>query len=260
MIQLISAIDALAMSVLGQAEAVTSTKIESVWDFVVKGGPTMIAIGVCSLLALSVIVERALLLRRRNVIPPHFINGLKAVSSDSVKAVEYCEADGSAAARILAAIFRHRGRPIATVMEAVKETGQREMVKMRRRMRLISVLPQISTMLGLLGTIFGMIKTFQAVAASGQSLGKTEVLAKGIFEAWANTAAGLLVAIPILIAYHVLMGRLDDVAAELDRVAGEWIERETNPVAEREVRSTAPAHVAAVSAVVAPTLAVPVGA
>jgi biopolymer transport protein ExbB/TolQ len=95
-------------------------------------------------------------------------------------------------------------------------------------------------MLGLLGTIFGMIKTFQAVAVSGQTLGKTEVLARGIFEAWTNTAAGLLVAIPVLIAFHVLMGRIDDAAVALDRTAGEWLEWERESLSKAHAVSAAP--------------------
>jgi biopolymer transport protein ExbB len=112
------------------------------------------------------------------------------------------------------------------MQKAASEAGRRELVRLRHRMRLLGALPQVATMLGLLGTVLGMIKTFQAVAASGQSLGKTELLARGIFEAWANTAAGLLVAIPVLIAYHALLGRIDARIVELDRAATDWIESE----------------------------------
>lgn len=245
------------------SSATDALKLESVWDFVAKGGPTMIVIALCSLLALTVIVERAVLLRRRGVVPPHLIAGLKAVSSDPAKAIEYCETEGSPAAGVLAAIIRHRGQPPDVLKEAVKDAGARAMVRLRRRMRLLSALPQVATMLGLLGTIFGMIKTFQAVATSGQSLGKTEVLAKGIFEAWTNTAAGLLVAIPVLIAYHVLMGRVDDAASELDRMAVDWIAREDSSVAVHEVRTAAaPLPVMAAPSVVTsagPALAAAVG-
>jgi biopolymer transport protein ExbB len=90
-------------------------------------------------------------------------------------------------------------------------------------------------MLGLLGTIFGMIKTFQAISVSGQALGKTELLAKGIFEAWTCTAAGLLVAIPIMVAYHIILGKIDSVMVDLDRLAVDWVNRE-------ELRLTRPAQ------------------
>jgi len=93
-------------------------------------------------------------------------------------------------------------------------------------------------MLGLFGTILGMIKTFQAIAVSGQSLGKTELLARGIFEAWACTAAGLMVAIPTLIMYHVLMGRIDARVADLDRIASDFIE--DKPIASEPPRIAPP--------------------
>lgn len=200
--------------------------IQSVWDFVIKGGPTMAVIGLCSLVALTVISERLVVLRRRSVVPPDFVTGLNAIAGDRAKALEYCKANGSPAANVLMAALRRRGDSMEGVEKAVEEAGRRELVRLRQRMRLLSVLPQVSTMLGLLGTIFGMIKTFQAVAASGQSLGKTELLAKGIFEAWTCTAAGLLVAIPVLIAYHTLMGRIDSLMVALDKTAEEFVEDE----------------------------------
>jgi len=106
----------------------------------------------------------------------------------------------------------------------MQESALREIVSLRRYMRVLSSLPQVATMLGLLGTVFGMIKTFQSVAAMGESLGKTEALAEGIYEAWAATAAGLVVAVPVLVAYHFLMGKIDSRVAEMDVVMEDWLE------------------------------------
>lgn len=201
-------------------------KLDSLWDFVVRGGPTMAAIIVCSLVALAVIIERLIVLRRSRVLPPALMPALKGLLSDRARALDLCKSDGSPAANILAAAVRRRGAPIEAIEKAVEEAGRREMVGLRHRMRVLGALPQVSTMLGLLGTIFGMIKTFQAVAHSGQALGKTELLAKGIFEAWTNTAAGLLVAIPVLVAYHALLGRIDSLVVDLDRMAVEFVEED----------------------------------
>jgi len=201
-------------------------RIESVWDFLVKGGPTMIFIGIVSLVALAVTIERLLILRRRNVAPPDFLAGLNRVSRDPDRAIEYCKTNGSPVANVLAAAIRHLNDSSANLDRAVEEAGHRELVRFRHRMRLMSALPQVSTMLGLLGTIFGMIKTFQSVAASGESIGKTEMLARGIYEAWTTTASGLLVAIPVLVAYHLLQGKIDLTVAELDRVAVAWVEEQ----------------------------------
>jgi biopolymer transport protein ExbB len=222
---------------------VAGAQIESVWDFVVKGGPTMIAIGLCSLVALTIAVERSIVLRRRTAIPPAFMAGLRGVASDRSRALDYCRSNGSPIANLLWVVIRHRGEPREAVSRSVEEAGRREISRLRKRLRVLGALPQVSTMLGLLGTIFGMIKTFQAVAASGQSLGKTELLAKGIFEAWTCTAAGLLVAIPVLVVYHTLMGRAESVAVELDRAVFDWVEEE-EPKAAATGAAAAPARTA----------------
>jgi biopolymer transport protein ExbB len=217
---------ALGVVTLAQDAAnpiVAGGQLHSVWDFIVKGGPAMGAIIACSLVALAVIVERAVVLRRMAIIPPGFLEGLEAIGGDRQRALAYCEASGSPAGAILAAAIRRRGHPEAAVEKAVEDAGRRELMRLRKRVRLLGVLPQVSTMLGLLGTIFGMIKTFQAIATSGQALGKTELLAKGIFEAWTCTAAGLLVAIPVMIAYHVVLGRIDGMIVDLDKLAVDFV-------------------------------------
>jgi biopolymer transport protein ExbB len=146
--------------------------------------------------------------------------------------MDFCLANGSPIANILAAGLKRRGQGVEATEKALEEAGHREVIRLRQRMRVLGALPQVSTMLGLLGTIFGMIKTFQAVAASGQTLGKTEVLAKGIFEAWTNTAAGLLVAIPVLIFYHMLLGKIDQRMVDLDRAATDFMDGQRFPASQ----------------------------
>jgi biopolymer transport protein ExbB len=144
---------------------------------------------------------------------------------DSHRALEVCRANGSPVARVLAEAVRRRHEPRELMERHVEEAGAREIVPLRQRMRVLSALPQVATMLGLLGTVFGMIKTFQQVAATSEALGKTESLAEGIFEAWTCTAGGLFVAIPVLLAFQWLMARIDLLTADIDRAASEFIER-----------------------------------
>ncbi len=94
----------------------SATQVQSVLDFVLKGGPVMIVIGACSLIALAVIVERLIVLRRRNVIPPAFLAGLKAVGDDPVRALDFCTANASPAANVLAAAIKRR-RPSPAAVE-----------------------------------------------------------------------------------------------------------------------------------------------
>jgi biopolymer transport protein ExbB len=214
-------------------------QVHSVWDFVVKGGWIMVPIGLCSLVALAVVTDRALALRRSRVAPRAFLAELASLRRTPRRALEAASKHPSPAAAVLAVAIRDRDEPAMVRERRIEEAGHREVVRLRQRMRLLSALPQVATMLGLLGTIFGMIRTFSVVAASGETLGRTEHLAKGIYEAWTATAAGLLVAIPTMVAYHALMGRLDGAVADLDRVAREWLEGEKAPPAPEEVAEPA---------------------
>lgn len=235
-------------------ESPSPMAIGSVWDFVVKGGPTMIAIGLCSLVALAIIIERMVVLRRRAILPPTLLPRLRSIADQKTGALELCRADGSPLANILAAAIRRRAESRDAMAKAVDEAGRREIVRLRARMRVLGALPQVSTMLGLLGTIFGMIRTFQAIAVTGAALGKTEMLAKGIFEAWTCTAAGLLVAIPVLIAYHALMGWIDRLITDLDVTAEEFVEELHTGVSPTPARIIAEAGA---EPLIAPPAAVP---
>jgi biopolymer transport protein ExbB len=217
----------LTTAVLGQAapaatggEENAAVAVQSVWDFIVKGGPMMVPIGLCSLVALTVAVERLVSLRRRQVIPPEFLPTVRRLldNDDSGRddALDYCRDNGSSIANIFAAGIKRLGQPVEVIEKYIEDAGQREVVKLRKYLRLFSVIAAISPLLGLLGTIFGMIDAFQTVAASGAALGRTELLAKGIYQAMITTAAGLMVAIPVLVAYHGLSAKIDRLVGEID--------------------------------------------
>ncbi|GJM24788.1 MAG: biopolymer transporter ExbB [Phycisphaerae bacterium] len=212
----------------GQAEsggAAGAIQVQSIWDFLVKGGPMIIPIAVCSLAALTVIVERSVVLRRVRVMPSGFVEGVRAAMSGGISsALEYCKANASPIAEIFrAGLRRHHDSPERRE-KAIEEAGAREVFTLRKHLRLLAVVAAIAPILGLLGTIFGMIKAFQTVAISGDALGKTELLAKGIYEALITTAAGLLLAIPALIAYHWLCSRIDRMVFDMDRVTVDFFE------------------------------------
>ncbi|MCG8405312.1 MAG: MotA/TolQ/ExbB proton channel family protein [Phycisphaerales bacterium] len=218
-------------AVVGQSSTAATeatTQIQSIWDFILKGGPMMIPIGACSLFALAVIVERLVTLRRQNVIPPNFLSDLKAIlkggDDEHSKALEHCEANGSALAGIFVVGIKRLSEPVERLEKQVQEAGERAVFKLRKHLRALSVIAAICPLMGLLGTIFGMIKAFQTVATSGEALGKTELLAEGIYQAMITTAAGLLVAIPVIIAYHWISSRIDHLVSEMDRITVEFVE------------------------------------
>ncbi len=220
----------------------TGMPLHSVWDLMIKGGWIMVPIGFCSLVALTIIVERLIVLRRSRVAPPALIAEIPSLRSDPRQLIDRCAADASPLAAVLSAAARAAHEPRETRDRLIEEAGQRQVLALRRRMRLLSAMPQVATMLGLLGTVMGMIRTFTVVAASGDSLGKTERLAQGIYEAWTATAAGLAVAIPTLIAYHMIMGRIDAAAGLLDAAVGQWAQQPL-PAAERRPATEVPTRI-----------------
>ena len=103
--------------------------------------------------------------------------------------------------------------------------GEQEVYLLRRRLRVLTVVTALAPLLGLTGTILGMITAFQTVATSGEALGRAELLAEGIYEAMITTAAGLIVAMPTLVLYHWLTGKIERLTRELDALAVAFIER-----------------------------------
>jgi len=212
----------------------------SIWQFILKGGIMMIPIGICSLVALTVIVERSVVLTRANVAPPGFLQGLRKIldagaMENREKAAKHCASNDSPLARVMGAGVRRLGRPLELVEKDLADTGQWEVLQLRKRLRVLSVCASVSPLMGLTGTIFGMIRAFQTVAMSGEALGKAELLAEGIYEAMVTTAAGLLVAIPAMICYHWLSSRIERLASNLDRAAVDFAATYAEPVSPEHI-------------------------
>jgi len=220
----------------------------SVFDLTVKGGIMMIPIAVCSLIVVAVVAERASVLRPAKIVPPGFEKRLKktmdagegAGGAEAVgKARELCRKTPSPAARVVDAGLDKLGHRHEVVEKHMAAAGENEVFAMRKRLRTLTVIAAVAPLMGLTGTIFGMIRAFQTVASSGESLGKAELLAGGIYEAMITTAAGLLVAMPALIFYHWLASKVERLTRELDRIAVWFVERYVlEPVGSRGAGAT----------------------
>lgn len=192
-----------------------------------KGGPIMYPLGLCSLIALAIGLERAVSLRRSRIIPPGFMQKLEesygAKPDDNAAAVRFCEESKSPVGRIFRAGLMSLPRGDAAVEKAVEDTGGREVDRMKRSLRGLSVIASLTPLLGLLGTVYGLIGAFQETASQQHS--KTANLAEGIYEALVTTAAGLTIAIPVLMVYQWLNGRTDAIVDDIDALAVEFTER-----------------------------------
>jgi len=202
----------------GASQIVSTTRMS---DLLRRGGVLMIPIGICSLILLVFVFERFISLRKGRIIPGPFVSRvIEQVRSGELNresAMSLCERNGSAIANVFKAGFSKWGRPSVEIEQAVLDEGERESNHLRRYLRLINGVATVCPLLGMLGTVLGMIHAFDAIAASApMSAEPSMTIATGISQALLTTAAGLTVAIPALIAYLFFSGRADRHVMELD--------------------------------------------
>lgn len=218
-----------AWAAAGAAEGAPAAEGEgdSLLELINKGGPVVYVIGLFSIVAIAVAVERVVSLRRNRIIPPDFMDGLSKAfgpaGNDLAGALAYCERTPSPLANVVRAGVLKLGRRLEIVEKAVEDAAGREADRMRRGLETLAMVGSISPLLGLLGTIYGMISAFRT--AADQGLGRAEVLATGIYEALVTTAAGLTVAVPTLLLYHFFVGRVERLTEEIESVGNQFLDQ-----------------------------------
>ena len=207
--------------------AVPEIPSRNMFDILRAGGVLMIPIIFCSMFTLVILFERLIALRSRRVIPRAFVKrlvaGIRDGSLDREEARERCDENPSPVAQVLGAAVRKWGRPSVEVEQALLDEGERAAVGLRRNVRAFNGVATISPLLGLLGTVFGMITAFNDIASS-DAMGRPELLAAGISEALITTAAGLIVAIPSLACYLYFISRVDSLVVEIDALGKQVVE------------------------------------
>ncbi len=199
---------------------------ETLFELILAGGVVMIPLGMCSVAAVALAIERAMNLRRRNVIPGDFLVGLKETlqktSCDADVGVAYCEKRPCAISNIFKAGLARMHDGEALMEKAIEDAGAHEVHKLKRSLRPLSVIVTVSPLLGLLGTVYGLISAFQSTTAMG--VGKSVALAVGIYQALVTTAAGLTIAIPALVVVQLLSSRIDFLVDDIDHNAIQLLE------------------------------------
>jgi biopolymer transport protein ExbB len=185
-------------------------------DVFQRGGPLMWPILAASVLALAVAIERALVLRRRRVIPETTVRQVLQLVADGkiTESREVCRHDGGSFARIARAGLDWWEHGPEAVREAIEDAGRREAPKLMRALGVVGTVASISPLLGLLGTVVGMIQVFATISVTGP--GQGQGLSAGISEALLTTAFGLSVAIPALIIYNMLTSRAERLILDIE--------------------------------------------
>ena len=197
------------------------------WELFVKGGPLMILIVLCSVVAVAVVVERIMNLRKAQINTAEFMERI----SENIKrdkkndAVDMCNAMPGPIAQILKAGILKHDRPRSEIKEAIEEAGLHEVPRLEKNLGALATIAHISPLLGLLGTVTGMIRAFQVIEQKAGALMPVNPgdLAGGIWESLVTTVAGLAVAIPTYVAYNFLVSKVDGFVLEMEKSATDVI-------------------------------------
>lgn len=197
------------------------------WDFMQKGGALMWAIMACSIFSLAIVAERWLYLRKVQIDTKDFMEQIaKSLKRNKItEALDHCDRTKGPVANILkAGILKHdRSRP--EVREAIEDAGVHEVPKLEKNLPMLATIAHISPLLGLLGTVLGMVKAFQVIESKATSVNPINPgdLAGGIWEALLTTVFGLCVAIPTYVAYNYLVSRVDGFVLDMERSATDLV-------------------------------------
>lgn len=203
-----------------QARSITEMNF---FSLLMLGGFIMYPIGVVSLIAVTCAIERFINLRRSRVIPDELLKGLAQLGNSSEgfdprKAYRLCQKHPSAASKVVRAMLLKVGRPHGEIEHAVAEASQREADRMYANVRWLNLATSVAPLLGLLGTVWGIIDAFYGMTHLAPGLNRAVQLAGGIYTALVTTLGGLIVAIPAAIVAHMLEGKIQRLFHDIDEL------------------------------------------
>ena len=204
--------------------SVVASKSPTAWDLTVQGGIFMIPIGLCSVVVLAFAIERLVGLRAKKIVPPKLLVALNKLNTeangiDPRLAYDVCQTHPSPLASVVRAAILKVGRPHSELEKAVEDAVGREADEMARNIRPINVSISISPLLGLLGTVQGMILAFMVTSTTtATGTAKGQELAQGIYVALVTTFAGLTVAIPAILIANMLEGRIERLLRDMEDI------------------------------------------
>lgn len=194
-------------------------------EFIRLGGILMWPIMACSVIALAVTLERLWRLRRAQTSMRDFMDAMRSILRQRrmQEALTLCDETDTPVARVIKAGVLKHDRPKADIREAMQDAGRLEVPRLERYLGALATCTSVAPLLGLLGTVIGMIKCLAVVMHKGGQVIPGD-LAEGIGNALITTAAGLSVAIPSLIAYNYLVSRVDNLVLEMEVSSSELVE------------------------------------
>ncbi|NOU36615.1 MAG: MotA/TolQ/ExbB proton channel family protein [Kiritimatiellaceae bacterium] len=189
-----------------------------------SGGAVMWLILGCGFIALVIFLERLFHLHRAQIKIDDFLNGIiiNLTRGNDLEAISICDQTPGPAAHLVRTALLHRNDSKDEMIKAVQQAGIREIPRLERHTNLLITLAQVLPMLGLLGTVLGLLSILTAMQA-GSPLAEIGTLTGGLWKALLTTAAGLITGIPAYAGYHFLISRVESIALDMEQTAGEII-------------------------------------
>ncbi|MEM1225039.1 MAG: MotA/TolQ/ExbB proton channel family protein [Planctomycetota bacterium] len=215
-----------AASQMGNEEADSDSampfELPAIINKITEGGWLMVPLGVCSLIVMTLSMERMIALRRSRVIPKPFVRRFTECVEDGQlsydEATAICDEFDCPVAEVFQAAVRRWGRPMMEIEQAVMDAGDRVGDSLKRFLRVFHAISNVTPLIGLLGTVLGMIQAFETIGGPNSVGGEQGLLAAGISTALMTTAGGLTVAIPAYLGYMYFGAKSDGYLGEIDKL------------------------------------------
>jgi len=196
-----------------------------IFEFLQKGGYLMIPIAICSVLSVAVIIEKLVNLRTKKIIVPEVKSVVNSLTSedDINLALSVCNQHKGVLSNLMKMVLQHKGTSYLAVRDELSDNGRQEVRVLEKGLMILETVAAVTPILGLLGTVVGMIKVFNVISVQG--VGEASALSGGISEALISTAAGLTVGIPALIFYNYFSQKTEDLILDIENISNNLLKK-----------------------------------
>jgi len=197
------------------------------WVMLRSGGILMIPLFICSIIVLAIVIERAISLRKRKVLIPEIISVIENINNpgDIHLAISICQKNEGTFSNIVQIGLQNKDLPNNELKELISDQGRQEVRSLQKGLGVIETIAGIAPLLGLLGTVIGMIKVFTVI--SEQGLGQTQALSGGISEALITTVVGLSIGIPSLVLYNYFTDKAENLILDIEKFTSQLLRKLT---------------------------------
>jgi len=199
--------------------------MQAVWKFLVSGGPTMIPLGICSIVALAVTLEKVWFLRRRRILIPEVVAVVENLrrEEDVDLTLKICSKYDNPFPNIIRVALENRDLEREELKELITDRGRQEVRSLERGLGVLETVAGVAPLLGLLGTVLGILRVFNVISDVG--VGQAQSLAGGIAEALITTIVGLSIGIPALVAFNYFSHRAESFVLDIEELTAELMLR-----------------------------------